>query len=64
MFHNNPTHDYSQAVTVAIKVFENRVLKMIDDDLFVTEYSKMKSIQLHNDALQSIINITGLIGKH
>ena len=58
MFHNNPTHDYNQAVKSAIKVFENRVLKMIDDDLFVTEYSKMKSIQLHNTALQSITNIT------
>lgn len=64
MFHNNPTHDYNKAVTFAIKVFENRVLTMIDDDLFVTEYSKMKSIQLHNDALQSIINITCSIGKH
>jgi hypothetical protein len=42
---------YSEAVLRATALFEQRVLKYIDDGLFVTAYSVHKSFELHNKAL-------------
>ena len=36
------------------RLFENRVLKYIDDELFVTDYSKKKSAELHEEAVKQI----------
>jgi len=39
--------DYTDAVDHADKLFKGRVMNYIDDDLFVTEYSKRKAGELH-----------------
>lgn len=41
---------YSEAVERATKLFNSRVLKYIDDSLFITAYSIYKSFELHNNA--------------
>jgi HD superfamily phosphodiesterase len=46
MFVNNL--DYSTAVARATELYESRVLKYISDGLFITEYSKRKSMDLQN----------------
>ena len=46
MFVNNL--DYSTAVARATELYESRVLKYISDGLFITEYSKRKSMNLQN----------------
>ena len=46
--------NYTDAVNRAIELFNNRVLKYREDSLFVTNYSKNKSLQLHNKALNDI----------
>jgi HD superfamily phosphodiesterase len=46
MFVNNL--DYSVAVARATELYEGRVLKYISDGLFITEYSKRKSLDLQN----------------
>ena len=42
---------YKEAVGRAVALFNERVLKYIDDGLFVTAYSVHKSFELHNKAL-------------
>jgi HD superfamily phosphodiesterase len=42
---------YSEALDRATKLFNHRVLKYIDDGLFITAYSIHKSFELHNKAL-------------
>jgi len=42
---------YNEAATRAETLFAERVLKYIDDGLFVTAYSVHKSFELHNKAL-------------
>lgn len=44
---------YSEASKRATKLFNTRVLKYIDDNLFITAYSKYKSVELHNNALKT-----------
>lgn len=46
--------EYTDAVKRAIELFEIRVLKYRSDKLFVTNYSKNKSLILHKKALQDI----------
>jgi len=36
------------------KLFDNRVLKYIDDGLFITDYSKQKADEMHQEALKKI----------
>jgi len=38
---------YDQALKRATELFQIRMLKYIDDDLFVTDYSKKEAIKLH-----------------
>ena len=42
--------DYSEATVRASELFKERVMKYIDDGLFVTEYSKRKAGELHREA--------------
>ena len=42
---------YSEALERATELFNTRVLKYIDDGLFITAYSIHKSFELHNKAL-------------
>ena len=42
--------NYTDAVDHAYELFKGRVMKYIDDGLFVTEYSKRKAGKLHKEA--------------
>ena len=46
--------NYSEALDMAIVLFDNRVLKHRKDKLFVTNYSKKLSVNLHNKAKKDI----------
>jgi HD superfamily phosphodiesterase len=52
---------YTNSISVAIDLFENRVLKYIDDGLFITDFSKRESQVLHNMALQRVRCIKKII---
>ena len=49
--------NYIDSINRAIELFDNRVLKYYENNLFVTDYSKNRSIELHNKALNDIINL-------
>jgi len=46
--------NYSEALDMAIVLFDNRVLKHRKDKLFVTNYSKKLSVNLHKKAKKDI----------
>jgi HD superfamily phosphodiesterase len=46
--------DYSNALKLAVILFENRVFKHRKDKLFVTKFSKKLSIQLHKKAKKDV----------
>ena len=50
-------YSYSESLQSANDLFHKRILRYIDDDLFVTEYSKKKATELHIKALEDIENI-------
>ena len=52
---------YTESIVNAIALFDVRVLKHSDDNLFVTTYSKSLSTSLHRYAVSSIWNIRKLI---
>ena len=47
-------YSYTDALPLVFDLFDNRVLKYRDDKLFVTNYSKCKSYELHLKALDDI----------
>ena len=47
----NEKNSYETTYPDVISLFENRILKYIDDDLFITEYSKSKARNLHDNAI-------------
>ena len=53
--------DYAEATKRAVNLLENRVLKYIDDNLFVTEYSKQKAMELHKQCEKKIFNLKTII---
>ena len=55
MMHENC--DYVSSLKCAKDLFHNRMFKYIDEQLFVTQYSKELSQQLHNDALKKLIEL-------
>jgi HD superfamily phosphodiesterase len=52
LMHENYT--YSDSLKLVYDLFENRVLKYREDKLFITNYSKSKSYDLHTKALEDI----------
>jgi hypothetical protein len=52
---------YDQAVKRATELFKNRILKYIDDDLFITDYSKKEAIKLHIKADIDLENLKNII---
>ena len=50
-------YSYTESLQVAIDLFHTRILRYIEDDLFVTDYSKKKAAELHIKALKDIENI-------
>ena len=55
--------DYSEGLKIALELFDNRVFRMRQDRLFITNYSKKESLKLHKKAktdvesLKNILNI-------
>ena len=45
---------YSDALKLALELFDNRVFKMRKDKLFKTKYSKKESIKLHKKAEKDV----------
>jgi len=58
MYNNNLT--YNEALVVAFQLFDTRVLKMRENKLFITEYSKKKSYVLHVEAFMEMNNLCNL----
>lgn len=52
---------YTESVSRAKKLFDVRVLKYIEDDLFVTEYSKKLASKLHQETLEYINSIDKIL---
>ena len=52
---------YTESVARAKKLFNVRVLKYIEDDLFVTEYSKKLASKLHKETLEYINSIDKIL---
>ena len=52
--------DYEHSLKRSVDLFNNRVLKYRDENLFVTEYSKRLSKKLHKKAIKDIIILTGV----
>ena len=46
--------DYSESLNLVYELFEKRVLKYRDDKLFITNYAKSKSYDLHMKAIEDI----------
>ena len=47
-------YTYNSSIEKVIDLFNNRVLKYIEDDLFITNYSKQKAQKLHDEAIKRI----------
>jgi hypothetical protein len=58
MMHKN--YDYVESIQEAITLFENRILKYRKDKLFITNFSKNKSLILHRQAEKEIEYFKGL----
>jgi hypothetical protein len=50
--YSNLTVDAS--INDSYQLFDNRVLKYRDDGLFITEYSKQKSAEMHKECIKQI----------
>ena len=44
------SYDYDKALQSSIQLFDNRISKYIENDLFITEYSKNEAAILHKNA--------------
>jgi hypothetical protein len=53
--------NYKEAVEYAINLFENRVFTMRGEGLFITNYSKNISLQLHNNAKKSVETLKDIL---
>ena len=55
--------NYTDALKESVELFDNRVFKMRENNLFNTEYAKRESLKLHRkakkdiDSLKYIINL-------
>jgi hypothetical protein len=49
--------EYSEALKESLLLFDNRVFKMREDNLFITNYSKMASLKLHEKAIKDVENL-------
>jgi hypothetical protein len=58
MVHNNT--DYKSSLYYVKDLFNKRVLKHIDDKLFITDYSNKLANKLHNKAIKKLEEINCL----
>lgn len=54
-------NSYTDALLESKNLFENRILNYRKDKLFITSYSKNKSVLLHNKALYDLENLKSLL---
>jgi hypothetical protein len=59
----NQNNDFSNSLQESIDLFEKRILQYRNDNLFVTNYSKNKSLQLHNKSSYDLQNIKNIRNK-
>lgn len=52
---------YSEALKDSVELFNNRVFKMIENDLFITNYSKKTALNLHLNAQENIKSLEDLL---
>ena len=52
---------YAESLPRSLNLFENRILKYRSDKLFVTDYSKNKSLILHNKTLKDVEKIQKMV---
>lgn len=52
---------YSEALKDSLDLFDNRVFKMIEHNLFITDYSKGEAIKLHVEAKKNIKSLEELL---
>jgi hypothetical protein len=50
-------YDYLSSVSFAKDLFEKRMLKYIEDDLFVTDFSKEKSKIFHEKSINKLMEL-------
>jgi hypothetical protein len=53
--------EYSQALKVALELFDNRVFRMRQDRLFKIEYSRKESLKLHKKAKNDVESLKNLL---
>jgi hypothetical protein len=53
--------NYTDALFESKKLFENRVLNYRKDKLFVTNYSKNKSLLLHKRAIKDVEKLDSML---
>lgn len=57
IYHMHKTNgNFEESYLNALELFENRVWKHFDDDLFVTDYSKSRAKKLHNISKRQVEN--------
>jgi len=59
IYHEGLTYD--QSLKRASELFNTRILKYIDDDLFITDYSKKEAIKLHIKADIDLENLKNIL---
>ena len=59
MHHKND--DYITSINKASDLFENRMLKHIEDNMFITDFSKREALRLHKVSLNRIAQIKGTL---
>jgi len=55
------SNEYSQALKVALELFDNRVFRMRQDRLFKTEYSRRESLKLHKKAKKDVDSLKNIL---
>ena len=53
--------EYSQALKVALELFDNRVFRMRQDRLFKTKYSRNESLKLHKKAKKDVDSLKNIL---
>jgi hypothetical protein len=53
--------NYTDGLKRAVKLFDNRVFKMREDGLFITDYSKKESLKMHNKAKNDVERLIKII---
>ena len=52
---------YSEALKDSLDLFDNRVFKMMEHNLFITDYSKKNALTLHLNAQENIKSLEDLL---